>query len=113
VTADSHSKVPSLEQGNPTQDKVFLLSEREARYYFDSSFKRRCAPTEFANKKGAYTSKWGETAEGGNASGWWWLRTIQETKGASEVSEDGETGNYCPVDNGECVVRPTMWLDLS
>ena len=46
--------------GNDTQDKVFLLSYKEAcEEYFNSGESRICKPTTYARDRGAYTNDGG------------------------------------------------------
>ena len=93
--------------GNDTEDKIFLLSEREADKYFDSSKKRECRPTEQAIFNGAYFYKNSKTAA-------WWLRTAgTNTKTAVTVYSLGTV--MCAgkeVESKEIAVRPAMWIDI-
>ena len=53
--------------GNPTQDKMFLLSIAEAETLFRSDADRIAKNTAYAKAQGAYTNDSG--------AGWWWLRS--------------------------------------
>ena len=56
---------------NNTIDKLFLLSLEEAESMFNSDEERKCAVSEQAKRKGAYSDE-----STGNV--WWWLRTPGE-----------------------------------
>ncbi len=56
--------------GEPLQDKVFLLSSTQVQEYFPKDEDRMCAPTEYAEKQGACISYYNTE---GRATGWWWL----------------------------------------
>ena len=60
--------------GNPTQDRVYLLSVCEVAKYFGSGIVNICAPTKYAVVQGAYTDPDYLTSDK-LASGWWWLRS--------------------------------------
>jgi len=69
------------------------------------------APTAYAIKQGAYTSRSYKTADG-TAAGWWWLRSPGDDQHyAAGVSSGGSLGcsnvNY---DSG--CVRPALWINL-
>ena len=80
--------------GNPTRDKVFLLSIDEANYYFKSDNDRK------AQYQGSYY--------------WWWLRSPgNDASYAADVDDDGYVDahgyNVSSVNDG---VRPALWLNL-
>ena len=56
--------------GNDTEDKVFLLSEKEADTLFSNDDERIAKATEYAEKSGVYINESSE--EKGT---WWWLRS--------------------------------------
>ena len=78
----------SVSAGNNTQDKVFLLSYKEANKYLGADFfdtfnkKSAVAPTAYALAQGAYTSPYHETTDGLSA-GKWYLRRPAATSVAS------------------------------
>ena len=92
--------------GNDTEDKVFLLSEKEAETLFSDEEERIAKATEYAEKSGVYVNK--EKVAG------WWLRS------------PGYHGHHAAVVNkygwvdrdGSCVsiysggVRPALHLNL-
>ena len=94
--------------GNPTQDKIFLLSISEANKYFASSAARECKPTEYAKMQGAYTDT-------SIVNCWWWLRSpglIQLY--ASYVAIIGFIDEFgLDVASNSGAVRPAMWIDLN
>ncbi len=82
--------------GKDTEDRLFLLSYREAVAYF---------PT--AEDRIAYAYDDDATAKP------WWLRSIGESRrGAAVVREDGYCEGIRPVNNTEFYVRPAMWVDM-
>lgn len=102
--------------GNNTFDRVFLLSESQAKKYFAKSDKnnqnesRSAIPTEYAKNKGIYVSLDKNEWYGGNAS--YWLRTPGiDTTRAMMVQETGELFNYGEmVSSIETGVRPCIWI---
>ena len=107
--------------GNNTQDKVFLLSWREAEQYLESSEtdynnpnkvypKALVAPTAYALKKGAWTKDNQKTEEGASV-GFWFLRSPGKDQiHAAGVFEAGSLGD-CDVNIDRACVRPSLWLD--
>lgn len=107
VSADENSIDDSVDQGNATTDKVFLLSITEAEEYLDSDEERMCYPTEYAEARAIDM--------GANISfRWWWLRT-------NDIYEGNKVG--CLVTNkGWCngvseysienYVRPALWVTI-
>lgn len=91
-------------KGNDTQDRVFLLSYREAYGALlgdDSS--RKCQATPYAVNNGAYTSM------SGNCK--WWLRSPGDLNTAIRVDSNGSHHfQYVSYENG--CVRPAIWLSL-
>ena len=111
VTAEDNAEY-STYAGKDTNDKVFLLSIREANQYFSSDEDRLCAPTDYAIAQGAWTSDY---TTGGRAAGSWWLRSPGMVSSiAAFVRSDGlvrYSGDY--VCRGSSVARPALWIDLS
>lgn len=123
VTADKNTENPSLEQGNNTYDRLFLLSMLEVETYFNSDEARRCAGTPYAKSKGLWISENKMTTDGELASYWWTRNTgytieqpnpfvhPQTTLGWIFVSHEGRIpvygGSVGDLDTG---VRPAMWL---
>ena len=117
TTTVSTSKDPdpyySSEQGNPTQDKIFVLDIKEAEDYFDSAEDRKCAMTSYASAQlEAGLVSWH------SGSPYWPLRTVYNTSEYHFVSEvlldSGKIyGSGVRTDHTKAVVRPAMWIDLS
>ncbi len=98
----------SINPGNTTKDKVFLLSMIEADEYFYSDTVRKCAPTEYSLAKGANINR-----VSGNCR--WWLRSPGlESDCIAFVYSHGEVDFYgCNNITNTYCVRPAMWIDLS
>lgn len=107
---DSFEKV--IKGGNPTWDRVFVLSIDEAMRYFDGSVARRAPVTSYAKSKGSYTTN--NYIIRGNGAGWWWLRSPGNISScAARVGPDGdidEGGDS--VNNSSVSVRPALWIYL-
>ena len=95
--------------GNDTEDKVFLLSEKEADTLFSNGDERIAKATEYAEKSGVYIN---ESSEEKGA--WWWLRSPGiYSYYAAEVDKYGwvhRDGNY--VHHNHDGVRPALHLNL-
>ncbi len=101
--------------GSSTVDRVFLLSKDEANKLFAGNKDRRCKPTVYAVKEGAYLDS--------NGNCLWWLRSrpgsLHDTD-ATCVRSDGDIPNYVvaslfggyDVGSGEIAVRPALKLAL-
>lgn len=92
--------------GNDTEDKVFLLSEKEAETLFSNDEERIAKATEYAEKSGVYVNE--------EKSVLWWLRSPGEGSNyAAAVTDDGwfdERGD--DVDDSRDGVRPALHLNL-
>lgn len=105
----------STSGGNNTEDRVFLLSYAEANKYLGVTYdgkntKSMAAPTAYAIKQGAYTSRSYKTADG-TAAGWWWLRSPGSIQShAAFVSTDGSLDRTNVSDVSGCV-RPALWIN--
>ncbi len=99
------------EAGNDTQDKVFILSVKEAEAYFTTRDERKCFPTEYAKAKGAFTSS-GETTYG---LCWWWLRTPgRNQRDATRVTADGVVCDDAQgVNDPINAIRPVLWISVT
>ncbi len=91
--------------GRDTQDRVFLLSIKEAETYFNSNDDRKCRATSYSKPKEVWTNN--------NGTCMWWLRTSGYSNiSAAYVGYDGIIRNYgCSVDRNRSV-RPALWIDL-
>ena len=110
ISNPSNSKFDTY-GGNSTTDSVFLLSEEEARNYFDSDEDRKCVATSYARSRGSAINE-KETDFSGRNTSWWWLRTPGEkTNYAAHVRGSGEvypSGSIVSYAKGS--VRPAMWV---
>lgn len=91
--------------GNPTTDRIFLLSVDEVLQYMTDSSSRRCKATAFAKSK--------NSEEYPNGYNWWWLRTPGAKEGAVHVYNDGDIYyNGGAVSNSNTdLVRPALWIE--
>lgn len=92
--------------GNNTEDRVFLLSYKEAfEDYFSSDEERICMPTDYAVQNGAWTNY-------NTGACWWWLRSPGNNRyNTPIVLSDGSPGIYI-VDISLGCVRPALWINL-
>ena len=92
--------------GNDTEDKVFLLSEKEAETLFSNDDERIAKATGYAEKSGVYVNE--------EKAAWWWLRSPgYYSYDAAVVRNDGWV--YRDGDNvsdGIDGVRPALHLNL-
>ena len=100
VSADKNPNYVTL-PGNPTRDKIFLLSITEAERYFSSDSNRAADCTRSSIAQGC--------------TGAWWLRSPGgERQRASSISIQGGVAKYGNlVGSGALGVRPAMWIDLN
>ena len=107
VTADPNLRYSTTNQGNDTEDKIFLMSIKEVSKYLSSNVNMQSKATEYAYGIGAYRS------DNGNCR--WWLRTSGHNSSLTLViNSDG----YCDyagvnVDDRDGAVRPALWINLS
>ena len=104
VTAVRADRNPdeSTSPGNPTNDRVYLLSIEEALRYFRSDSELACVSTAYTMSKGA---------------GYWanyWLRTPGTNLQHASAIETGGWVSYGGqyVEWGRYCVRPVMWIDI-
>ena len=92
--------------GNDTEDKVFLLSEKETETLFSNKEERRAKATEYATKSGVYVNE--------EKAAWWWLRSPgDDSRDAAEVSRYGWVDRLgYDVDDNIDGVRPALHLNL-
>lgn len=113
VSADENP-IYNTNQGNPTMDKIFLLSIPEAEKYFASDEDRKCAPTEYAIKQGVIISTENSVDDG--VACWWTLRSLGDVQTYAfnaRVRSDGSIDNYGVNVYYSCGgVRPAMWINL-
>ena len=92
--------------GNDTEDKVFLLSEKEADTLFSNDEERIAKATEYAEKSGVYVNE--------EKAVLWWLRSPGCSRDyAAEVSYYGWINRSgCDVNSYDVGVRPALHLNL-
>lgn len=105
LEADRNPVFPT-NPGNGTQDRVFLLSIREAQKYFPTDSVRACRQTNFAKALGP--------SQGDGGACWWWLRTPGDSgESAARVRDDGsidDNGSYVYLPVGG--IRPVIALRI-
>lgn len=121
VSAGKNPKC-STDPGNATSDRIFLLSVREADYYFSSYSKagyyfsdydaKQCEPTAYAIANGAETDN-DTYLKGGTSVCNWWLRSPgTDQKCATIIDIPGGFNIYASVNRDVFCVRPAMWIDI-
>ena len=92
--------------GNDTEDKVFLLSEKEAETLFSNDDERIAKATGYAEKSGADVNE--------EKAAWWWLRSPgDDSDSAAVVYYDGWVGgDGSDVYSSDAGVRPALHLNL-
>ena len=112
-----YSPYGSVDPGDDTQDKVFLLSVDESARYFSNDSARICLPVKKAVKNGAWVRK--EPGKGCGACRWW-LRTpgalpnfaaIVDTDGS--IDTDGVYVDLRSLTDQQFAVRPVVLLRLN
>lgn len=97
----------NTDQGSATQDYIFLLSAKEAAWYFNNNKDRQCTPTQYANEQADYEDDEGLTFC------WWWLRTMGENNDKA-VLVTARKGDIVLKGDGvhftAGTVRPAMWV---
>ena len=93
--------------GNDTEDKVFLLSEKEAETLFSNDEEKIAKATEYAEKSVVYGNE--------EKSVLWWLRSPGDDRYcAAVVNSDGWVyGDGSRVNGSDDGVRPALHLNLS
>lgn len=107
VTIEAH-KNPEYDtnQGNATQDQVFLLSRTEVNKYFSSDIARQCQPTDYADANGVDVND-------NNGNCWWWLRSPGDAQDyAASVSIGGYVYEYGYNVDIYIAVRPALWIEI-
>lgn len=93
-----------------TNDKVFLLSYKEATTYMTSSTARQMKSTDYAKSQGCWQST--DSSYKGNC--WWWLRSpnYYSSYHARSVIYDGGIDNGYSVYRTDSGVVPALWIRL-
>ncbi len=89
--------------GNDTEDRVFLLSTKEAEEYLTEAFERRIAPTSYAVRQ--RTSIYG-------CCGWWLRSPGNSAYNVTYVFDNGFIYDFPDAVNSENVVCPALWVNL-
>ncbi|MCM1161650.1 MAG: leucine-rich repeat domain-containing protein [Roseburia sp.] len=118
VTVKADDSFDEADQGNDTQDKIFLLSYNEAinpDYGFledaEDDPARIAYNTPYAAAGGS--SQAGQTMDV-NEPAYWWLRSMQDSLTASYIEVDGRMTVANPLVTEENIsVRPALYLDLT
>ena len=108
-SGDQGNEIWTIRDLQDTEDKIFLLSYREAVTYFESNKERKLKETAYSSAKGDPFRQISNVAI--KEAGWW-----TRSPGASD-------GQECFVDNDGSIkskkinemstIRPALWLDLS
>lgn len=111
VSADKNPKY-STYSGKNTEDKIFLLSTKEADKYFVYDEERKCIPTDYAIAQGVYTSD--DPTICGVSTCWWWLRSPGSNQTcATLVYANGVFSEHGYDVSRSCsAVRPAMWITI-
>ena len=108
VLADRNPEFTTINPGNNTEDKLFLLNTQEAEELFYSNNDRLCTATEYGEAQGMFHHKEFPT------TCWWWLRSSGHySDDAAHVLDDG-TIHYSGFGQnyGLIGVRPAMWIKI-
>ena len=103
VSADKNPEY-STYPGNPTNDKVFLLSIPEVKKYFTSDSAMTCKGTDYCYAQGADKNS--------NGNCWWWLRSPGSSQYNAASVHDGVNDLGHLVDSSYVAVRPALWIIL-
>ena len=114
-TEEEQKLIQTVTWSAETQDKIFLLTNSEARKYFSSDTARKCTPIGYAASSLPYRGA--EIRLTGPV--FWWLRYPSSDSFAATVTLSGRVddhGEYSfgsPVSNEETGVRPALWIGLT
>ncbi len=87
-----------------TQDRCYLLSDREAEWYLKGKDYLKPAATAYAVAQGAMAEE---------DLCFWWLRTLRFTEHAKDAAAVNSYGDLDTrsVSSAYCLVRPVIWID--
>ena len=110
----------STSPGNPTTDKIFLLSFVEAQTYFATDAERKADATRYAVKKEAcvqgseHTTSvdYNGTCSDVHCLSCWWLRSHGPFDGDAAYVGWGGNTNHCGVNDTDVAVRPALWVNF-
>ena len=101
----------TVDGGNDTMDKIFILSILEAELYFNSDYERQAEDTQYAIEQGASVT---HDEYEPIPKGIWWLRSPgTNNEHAATVDRSGEISYFGGfVEYDHCVVRPAMMVSF-
>lgn len=116
VTLSDDDYNNSMDLGNATQDRIFLLNPGDANRYFGSDDERKCNATYYAINRYDHNNPTINTdgsIDTGLSKGWW-LRTFPEYFDGKYITYEGD---QCSIDGTLVLtfdefIRPAMWVDL-
>ena len=116
VTLSDDDYNNSMDLGNATQDRIFLLNPGDAKRYFGSDEERMCNATYYAINRYDHNNPTINT-DGSIDTGLskdWWLRTFPEYLDGEFITNEGKkyTINGTLALTFDMCVRPAMWVDL-
>ena len=97
-------------EGEPTTDKVFLLSYKEVLDYLMGQDRIYCVPTQTAQTHGVNKSD--KTYYNGQRTTWYWLRSPAYSSNANVVDWNGKV-ETCIMSHNRGTVRPALWVNIS
>ncbi len=106
-TSSSDAVDHDIENEYLTQDKVFLLSEKEADELYKTDEERLCKPTEYAIAQGVFVFN--------GQCGRWWIQSHSTEESSKALIIDAFGHIYKRGDNvnlGNSAVRPALWIRL-
>ena len=111
VTAEPSPEYPNVPAGGDTEDKVFLLSIKEAEKYFKDDMARMCSPSEALVNGGGFTVSKRPWYAKHNYSCLWWLRSPGMDKLKIAYVDKGgvikTSGSQIDYNNNTCI-RPAV-----
>ena len=93
-----------------TEDKIFLLSYREAKTYLRDNKSLLCIPSGHCVAQGCFNKNSGLL--GSESTCWWWLRSSAYKNNAGVVDHNGKF-ETCYIHHPYGVVRPALWVDAN
>ena len=116
VTLSDDDYNNSMDMGNATQDRIFLLNPGDAKRYFGSDDERKCNATYYAINRYDHNNPTINT-DGSIDTGLskdWWLRTFPKYFDGEYITNEGKqySINGTLVLTFDMFIRPAMWVDL-
>ncbi len=116
VTLSDDDYNNSMDMGNATQDRIFLLNPGDANRYFGSDDERKCNATYYAINRYDHNNPTINT-DGSidtSLSKDWWLRTFPKYFDGEYITSEGKqySINGTLVLTFDMFIRPAMWIDL-